>query len=227
MGTGDLRPAAGSGSSRHAACSHMHEDHGCSRSHVSLLTSDPRACGRSLHSSLAAPFPSRAAAGLAPLCTTALHVRRLHMAVSVAAAVQLRAQPARRSRAATCAAATPGAPQRQRSAASRISLNQRGAQTGGGRRGGGSGGGSGGGERLDVDCCPAWRVFEVAVPADIDPGKDDFDVHDALLAALARKLRVRSRGGSGGSPAIAADAVRIVRKSFDARNVQRSGEVAG
>ncbi|KAI7842970.1 hypothetical protein COHA_003375 [Chlorella ohadii] len=149
------------------------------------------------------------------------------MAVSVAAAVQLRAQPARRSRAATCAAATPGAPQRQRSAASRISLNQRGAQTGGGRRGGGSGGGSGGGERLDVDCCPAWRVFEVAVPADIDPGKDDFDVHDALLAALARKLRVRSRGGSGGSPAIAADAVRIVRKSFDARNVQRSGEVAG
>ncbi len=200
----------------------MHEDHGCSRSHVSLLTNDPRACKRSPYTGLAAPSPSRAAAVLAPLWATALHVRRLHMAISVTAAVQLRAQPA-----AVRAAAAPGAPQRQRSATSRGSLKQRSAQTGGGRRGGGSGSGGGGGERLDLECSPAWRVFEVAVPADIDTGKDDFTVHEPLLAALARKLGVRSKGGSSNSPAIAADAVRIVRKSFDARNVQRSGEASG
>lgn len=65
----------------------------------------------------------------------------------------------------------------------------------------------------------------MAVPADADPGKDDFTLHNQLLAALARKLGIR--GGGDGSPAIPADAVRIVRKSFDARNVQRSGETSG
>lgn len=76
-----------------------------------------------------------------------------------------------------------------------------------------------------MESAPAWRVFEVAVPADADPGKDDFTVHDQLLAALARKLGIR--GGGDGSSAIPAEAVRIVRKSFDARNVQRSGETSG
>ncbi|PRW58781.1 proton phosphate symporter [Chlorella sorokiniana] len=57
-------------------------------------------------------------------------------------------------------------------------------------------------------------------------GKEDFNVHEPLLAALARKLGIRG-GGDGGGPAIPADAVRVVRKSFDARNVQRSGEATG
>lgn len=64
------------------------------------------------------------------------------------------------------------------------------------------------------------------MPADADPGKDDFGVHDPLLAALARKLGIRG-GRDESSPAIPAEAVRIVRKSFDARNVQRSGEAVG
>jgi hypothetical protein len=46
-------------------------------------------------------------------------------------------------------------------------------------------------------------VFGVVVPADDDPGKDDYiSVHPALLAALARKLGLR--GGkslpAGASP---------------------------
>ena len=65
------------------------------------------------------------------------------------------------------------------------------------------------------------------MPADADPGKDDFSVHPQLLAALARRLGIRGRSGEGPQPAIPADTVRIVRKSFDARSVQRSGEAAG
>lgn len=72
-----------------------------------------------------------------------------------------------------------------------------------------------------METAPAWRVFGVSVPADQDPGKDDYGVHAPLLAALSKKLGVRS--GSIGLPA---EAVRVVRKSFDARS-SKGGEPAG
>lgn len=107
-----------------------------------------------------------------------------------------------------------------RAAAFREKQQQRGQQRarppgGGGRRPGGGGGG----ERLDVETAPAWRVFGVSVAADDDPGKDDFGVHPALLEALARKL-------PKASAALPAEAVRVVRKSFDARPTTKTGAPA-
>eukprot|EP00897_Mesotaenium_endlicherianum_P007845 jgi/Mesen1/7089/ME000369S06416 len=55
-----------------------------------------------------------------------------------------------------------------------------------------------------------WRIFNVEVPATIDPGKDDFDLHPALLTAVATRLGCKAE-------LLAAPAVRLVRKSFDAR----------
>lgn len=81
------------------------------------------------------------------------------------------------------------------------------------RPGGGGGGGAlqpGGSDWCDVESAPAWRVLNVSVPAEVDPGKDDYSVHPALLAALAKKLNAR------GGP-LPPEAVRLVRKSFDAR----------
>ena len=146
------------------------------------------------------------------------------MVVAVATSLQPALQRVRQCRAVRCAAAAAGAPQKQRGSSSAPSRSTAQPRRGG-RRGGGGGGGSGG-ERVEVESAPSWRVFEVAVPVEADPGKDDFDVHAPLLAALARKLGIRG-GSSDGSPPIAADAVCIVRKSFDARSVQRSGEATG
>ena len=42
------------------------------------------------------------------------------------------------------------------------------------------------------------------MPADADPGKDDFGVHDPLLAALARKLGIRGSGDGSAATAAAA-----------------------
>jgi hypothetical protein len=64
-----------------------------------------------------------------------------------------------------------------------------------------------------------WRVFEVAVPVADDPGKDDcLSVHYALLDALRRKLNCRAEAQ------IPAEAVAVVRKSFDARSIRGSGK---
>lgn len=104
---------------------------------------------------------------------------------------------------------------------------RRNSQGGGGGRRPGSGGSSGSSTSwADVESAPAWRVFGVSVPADQDPGKDSFGVHPALLAALARKLGIRagsSSGASGGGLALPDSAVRVVRKSFDARSGKGSG----
>jgi hypothetical protein len=90
-------------------------------------------------------------------------------------------------------------------------------QTGGG--GGGGGGGSGGSTWQDVDTTPVWRVFGIVVPADDDPGKDEYvQVHPALLAAVSRKVGVR------GAQLLPAEAVRVVRKSFDARSKRGRGQ---
>lgn len=64
--------------------------------------------------------------------------------------------------------------------------------------------GSGGSE-------PVWRLFGVKVPASLDPGKSDFSVHPALLAAITRRL------GLLNPDQLPAEAVSLVRKSFDAR----------
>lgn len=88
-----------------------------------------------------------------------------------------------------------------------------------------AGGGAARGQRFDVDSAPAWRLFGVNVPAGLDPGKDDFGVHPALLAAVAKKLGLRG-GGEGQAPRLPADAVRVVRKAFDARKLTKAGAPA-
>ncbi len=97
----------------------------------------------------------------------------------------------------------------------------------GSRRPGSGSNGSGSSTWADVQSTPAWRVFGVSVPAEQDPGKDEFGVHPALLAALARKLGIRAGSSdSAGGPALPASAVRVVRKSFDAR-ISKGGDTIG
>jgi NADPH-dependent 2,4-dienoyl-CoA reductase/sulfur reductase-like enzyme len=54
-----------------------------------------------------------------------------------------------------------------------------------------------------------WRLFNVEVPLDRDPGKEDWAVHETLLQAVAARL--------GPKAAEALPEVTILRKSFDGR----------
>jgi hypothetical protein len=60
-----------------------------------------------------------------------------------------------------------------------------------------------------------WRIFNVDVSIDQDPGKDDVGTHDALIKAVEAKLGVTEG-------ALERRALKVVRKSFDARK-ERSG----
>lgn len=131
----------------------------------------------------------------------------------------------------TAAATAPGVPSTAQESGKDNAAKQprrRKSQGGSGsRRPGGGGNGSGSSTWADVESAPAWRVFGVSVPAEQDPGKDDFGVHPALLAVLARKLGIRAGSGdSASSPALPASAVRVVRKSFDAR-ISKGGDAMG
>lgn len=65
-----------------------------------------------------------------------------------------------------------------------------------------------------ASAAPAFvRLFNVAVPVDDDPGKDDFNVHESLLAAVKRKLRTEKIRPNTEKLKHA----RVVRKAFDAR----------
>lgn len=61
----------------------------------------------------------------------------------------------------------------------------------------------------------AVRLFNVAVPALEDPGKDSFDLHDRLLQDVSKRLSLRK------GAALPPEAVALVRKSFDARKPSR------
>ena len=67
-----------------------------------------------------------------------------------------------------------------------------------------------------------WRIFGVAVPAALDPGKDDYGLHEHLLAAVQRKLALPA-------PLAPDSGVAVVRKSFDARTNSRraAGDAPG
>jgi uncharacterized FAD-dependent dehydrogenase len=54
-----------------------------------------------------------------------------------------------------------------------------------------------------------WRLFNVEVPLDRDPGKEDWAIHEALLQAVAVRL--------GPKAADVQPEVTILRKSFDGR----------
>ena len=75
------------------------------------------------------------------------------------------------------------------------------------------------------DSSTKWRLFNVFVDADEDPGKDDFSVHEALVRAIEKKLglrgdkKVRRRSQKGYS----SDGITVVRKSFDSRKKRRKG----
>ena len=59
----------------------------------------------------------------------------------------------------------------------------------------------------------ALRLFNVAVPVDKDPGKDDYSLHEQLLTAVRRKLK--TAGVQVQTSKLLNSTV--VRKAFDAR----------
>ncbi|KAG2490836.1 hypothetical protein HYH03_010755 [Edaphochlamys debaryana] len=61
-----------------------------------------------------------------------------------------------------------------------------------------------------------YRLFQISVPAWKDPGKDDYSTHPALEEAVAYRLGVPAAR-------LPPSALRLVRKSFDARNDPRAG----
>jgi uncharacterized FAD-dependent dehydrogenase len=65
----------------------------------------------------------------------------------------------------------------------------------------------------------AVRLFNVAVPALEDPGKDSYDLHERLLQAVSKRLSLRK------GAALPIEAVALVRKSFDARKPTRKSWV--
>lgn len=113
----------------------------------------------------------------------------------------------------------------------------RGARRGRGGGRGGRGGGRGGRssaqsppptkKELTADGSTAWRLFDVKLPLALDPGKDSFEVTDALRDEACKLLglpigRTREDGthllkdGEGYG-------VRVVRKSCDARKINEVG----
>lgn len=60
----------------------------------------------------------------------------------------------------------------------------------------------------------AWRLYQVKVPLDVDPGKDDISVHSSLCDEVARRLLCKAERLQG-------DVISIVRKSFDARKKEK------
>ena len=85
----------------------------------------------------------------------------------------------------------------------------RGKRSGGGRRGSGL-------KREPRPLTGVWRVFNVEIPVTEDAGKDSVDLSPALVSALRSKLGLEDGSVDDSS-------VRIVRKSFDARRVRRTG----
>ena len=82
-------------------------------------------------------------------------------------------------------------------------------------------------KELTADGCTAWRLFDVKLPLALDPGKDSFEVTDALRDEACKLLglpigRTREDGthllkdGEGYG-------VRVVRKSCDARKINEVG----
>ncbi|KAL3678113.1 hypothetical protein R1sor_021069 [Riccia sorocarpa] len=55
-----------------------------------------------------------------------------------------------------------------------------------------------------------WRLFNVEIPFEMDPGKDDFSLHDPLMDAIALALSCRASR-------LPRNAFTLVRKSLDAR----------
>ncbi|XP_057967597.1 uncharacterized protein LOC131157442 isoform X2 [Malania oleifera] len=70
---------------------------------------------------------------------------------------------------------------------------------------------------LDVQnkCEGIWRLSKLGVPVQKDPGKDDFSVSDALLEEIAKVLEFPV------ATMLPAEAFSVVRKSFDARKLQK------
>ena len=59
---------------------------------------------------------------------------------------------------------------------------------------------------------PAYRLFNIAVPVEADPGKEDYStIHLALLKAIHKRLGVSQQHP------LPPEAITLVRKSFDAR----------
>ncbi len=59
----------------------------------------------------------------------------------------------------------------------------------------------------------ALRLFNVAVPVDKDPGKDDYGIHESLITSLRRKLKTAGVQVQTSKLQKAT----VVRKAFDAR----------
>lgn len=56
-----------------------------------------------------------------------------------------------------------------------------------------------------------WRLFNVEVPLDQDPGKDDIEIHDNLLTAIGKQIGIDSKSTLLNSNC------KVIKKSFDGR----------
>jgi len=112
----------------------------------------------------------------------------------------------------------------------RTKAGGRGAKRGG--RGGGRGGRGGGSKAqspppkkkdLTADGSSAWRIFDVKLPLETDPGKDSFEVTDALRDEACKALGLPVGRSREDGTHLLKDGetygVRVVRKSCDARKV--------
>lgn len=62
-----------------------------------------------------------------------------------------------------------------------------------------------------------WRIFNVEVPLDMDPGKDTVLSHDALVVKVAKVLRLATDREKPHFKYLTVEAITVVKKSFDGR----------
>lgn len=65
-----------------------------------------------------------------------------------------------------------------------------------------------------------WRLFNVEVGLDQDPGKDSVLPHDALIDKVAKVLGIKNSNGTStthGKEFITLDSIKVIKKAFDGR----------
>jgi len=63
-----------------------------------------------------------------------------------------------------------------------------------------------------------WRLYEIYVLLEDDPGKDNINVHDNLYNSILRELNIKSGGSKKIKQSqLPVESIQLIRKSFDPR----------
>ena len=63
-----------------------------------------------------------------------------------------------------------------------------------------------------------WRLYEIYVLLEDDPGKDNVNVHDNLYNSILRELNIKSGGSKKITQSqLPVESIQLIRKSFDPR----------